>query len=184
MGGIGAQNMRLVLGFMSVLFGTAGNAMADDCAMPDPVPVWQVAGCEIGRGRVDITAQTDIWGMLMALNDAHAVAVIDWELETEEILWQFGNMLRFAELAQFTPDENADLTRIGDAAWDESTPMAELEPGLEALIYARGGRLLYIDTGSDSYVYAIMSDCLYRRWANVGWAEGFASSPSPARHRN
>lgn len=169
--------MKFVLGFMFVLFCHAASAMAKDCAMPDQTPVWQIAGCEIGQGRVDTAAQSDIWDMLMALNDAQAVAVVDWELETEDILWQFGNMLRFTKLPPLTPEEEADLTRIGDAAWGESVPMADMEPGLEALIDARGGRLLYIHTGSDSYVYAVVSDCLYRRWSNVAWAEGFASIP-------
>lgn len=156
---------------------SAGSAAAADCPAPDKAPIWQIFSCELSRGTVDAASLTDPWDKLMVLDEKGASAVLDWETDTADILWQFEKMLAFNGLPVFTPQEETRLTGIGAAAWGKSTPMAELEPHLEKAVEARGAKLLYINSDSDSYVYAVVSDCLYRRWANVRLDDEFAAMP-------
>lgn len=155
----------------------AGTAAAADCSAPDRMTTRQIFVCEVSHGKIDAAPQTDFWDSLMALEESGAVAVLDWKADTEDILWKFDKMLAFNGLAGLTPPENARLAEIGAAAWGKSTPMADLEAHLQNAVAARGGKLLYIDSGSDSYVYAILSDCLYRRWADVRLGDEFAAIP-------
>lgn len=149
------------------------------CPEPDGGELWHKALCELGAEapirpyEFLFDAPPSIWNA----QQFKTMAFLDWEAETEEVLAWFDEMLLASGAASIDPATRADFLGTGRTSWGDSTPLNTLSVPLAQYVADQGLCLLYIETGSDSYGFAVTTQALYARWVAVDLGADLSLDP-------
>lgn len=165
----------------ALVFAAASSAgAAAVCDTPLSIPaqaLCELTGNDTAAVGSVLASDRGLDGAIWAMSDSDYISFMDWKTESKEAVAWFDALLAKRDLPALIDAEKAELIRKGEAEWGHSVPLEAIGPMMDVLVQQRGARLLYVDTGSDSYGFAIVDVAYFDRWQGVKLSQYLRLAP-------